>query len=94
MSFGEELIQRKVNYIGLLDSELEVLSTLTNDLVSLDMEDDSTHQFYRQGLYRIMETTEGLFLYTMTYLYSFDYLDSDVTENIDNDINERQFEIF
>ena len=51
-----------------------VLDTLTTELVGLDISDEANRTAYQQGLERIMQTSEGVFLYLMTYLYSFDYL--------------------
>ena len=78
MKFGEELIERKYNYISLLESEMEVLNTLTTEVVSMDLSNDDNKKAYKQGLDRIMQSSEGIFLYAMTYLYSFDYLKDDV----------------
>ena len=79
MKFADELIERKYNYGELLESEMEVLNTLTNEVVSLDLSDSDNKKAYKQGLDRIMQTSEGIFLYAMTYLYGFDYLKDDVT---------------
>ena len=46
--------------------------------MSLDLSDDGNETAYEQGLDRIMQTSEGIFLYAMTYLYNFDYLTDDV----------------
>ena len=67
-----------MNYIDLLESEMDVLHTLSNELVSLDMTNNDNKKVYEQDLERIMETSEGIFLYAMTYLYDFDYLYDDV----------------
>ena len=57
---------------------MDVLQTLTNELVSLDMNNSDNKKVYVQDLERIMQISEGVFLYTMTYLYNFDYLKDDV----------------
>ena len=57
---------------------MDVLNTLTNELISLDMTNSDNKKVYAQDLERIMQTSEGIFLYAMTYLYDFDYLHDDV----------------
>lgn len=57
---------------------MEVLTQLTNEVVNLDLSNDDNKKPYKQELNRIMQTSEGIFLYAMTYLYSFDYLEGDV----------------
>lgn len=79
LAFGEELIERKYNYINLMNSELDVLNTLTDEVVSIDLSNEDNDTAYEQGLDRIMQTSEGIFLYAMTYLYNFDYLSDDVS---------------
>ena len=62
-----------------MDSELDVLNTLTDEIVSLNLSDEGNDTAYEQGLDRIMQTSEGIFLYAMTYLFDFDYLTDDVS---------------
>ena len=62
-----------------MDSELDVLDTLTDEIVSLNLSDEGNDTAYEQGLDRIMQTSEGIFLYAMTYLFDFDYLTDDVS---------------
>ena len=57
-----------------------MLDTLTTEIVSLDLSDEGNDTAYEQGLDRIMQTSEGIFLYAMTYLFDFKYLTDDVTE--------------
>ena len=62
-----------------MNSELDVLDTLTDEIVSLNLSDEGNDTAYEQGLDRIMQTSEGIFLYAMTYLFDFDYLTDDVS---------------
>ena len=60
---------------------MEVLHQLNTELLELDLSDEENETAYKLQLDRIMETSEGIFLYVMTYLYNFDYLSEDVVNH-------------
>ena len=76
LDFATELIERQTNYAALLNTEIEVLNTLSDEIVQLTPEDDD--KAFQHSLSRIMQTSEGVLLYVMTYLYPFQYLEGDV----------------
>ena len=76
LDFASQLIERKTNFSALLATEIEVLNTLTDEVVLLTPQDDD--KTFRHSVDRIMKNSEGVFLYVMTYLFPFDYLEDDV----------------
>ena len=72
LNFASELIERQTNYVALLDTEIEVLNTLSDEIVLMTPENDD--KTFLHSLNRIMQTSEGVLLYTMTYLYPIEYL--------------------
>ena len=76
LKYANEFLQQEEHHITLLDSEIKTLEATSDSLLLQSSEDEDSNN--PSELKGIMESSEGIFLYLMTNLYHFEYLEDEV----------------